>query len=552
VQAVLAARLDRLPSEEKQLLQTAAVIGTEVPLMLLQTVAEVPEAPLHLGLTHLQAAEFLYETRLFPEHEYTFKHALTQQVAYETLLQERRRALHARIVKALEALAGEGVAEQVERLAHHALRGEIWDKAVTCCQQAGARAHDRAAFHEAVGSFERALQALAHLHEDGNTHVLAIDIRLALSHSLAPLGEYGRSLILLGEAEARAWALDDRARLGQVLAWMAGVLRVTGAPDGAITVGRQALKLAAECGESALQEQASLHLGQIYYAIGDFGQAAELLRRNVTATDRESGTPSTDERIRCQAWLALTLSALGAFAEGRHHGEEALRLATLEGRGFALSVAHSWLGRLWLAKGDLEHAVRVLEQGLALCRASGNRDQLRTVTAGLGYATALQGRLTEGRALLEEGINESISTGALYNRSLWVTWLSEVCRLAGRGEEAWQQARQALDLARQLKERGNEALALHQLGTVLAHAAPPDVVQAEVHYRQALALAEELGMRPLQAHCHRGLGMLYATTGQREQAHAALSAAVNLYHAMEMTFWLPETEAALAVVQMEE
>jgi tetratricopeptide (TPR) repeat protein len=129
---------------------------------------------------------------------------------------------------------------------------------------------------------------------------------------------------------------------------------------------------------------------------------------------------------------------------------------------------------------------------------------------------------------------------------------SEVCRLAGRGEEAWQQARQALDLARQLKERGNEALALHQLGTVLAHAAPPDVVQAEAHYRQALALAEELGMRPLQAHCHRGLGMLYATTGQREQAHAALSAAVNLYHAMEMTFWLPETEAALAVVQMEE
>ena len=130
VQAVLAARIDRLPPEEKQLLQTAAVIGTEVPLPLLQAVAEVPEEVLRLGLSHLQAAEFLYETRLFPEHEYTFKHALTQQVAYETLLQERRRALHARIVEALEALAGERVAEQVERLAHHALRGEVWDKAV--------------------------------------------------------------------------------------------------------------------------------------------------------------------------------------------------------------------------------------------------------------------------------------------------------------------------------------------------------------------------------------------------------------------------------------
>jgi class 3 adenylate cyclase len=131
VQAVLAARIDRLPPEEKQLLQTAAVIGTEVALALLQAVAEAPEEALRLGLSHLQAAEFLYETRLFPEHEYTFKHALTQQVAYEMLLQERRRALHARIVEALEVLAGERVTEQVERLAHHALRGEVWDKAVT-------------------------------------------------------------------------------------------------------------------------------------------------------------------------------------------------------------------------------------------------------------------------------------------------------------------------------------------------------------------------------------------------------------------------------------
>ena len=150
VQAVLAARIDRLPPEEKHLLQTAAVIGTEVPLPLLQAIAELPEAALHRGLAHLQAAEFLYETRLFPEPEYTFKHALTHEVAYNSLLLERRRGLHARIVEALEALVRDRVAEQVERLAHHALRGEVWDKAVTYCQQAGARAHDRAAFREAV------------------------------------------------------------------------------------------------------------------------------------------------------------------------------------------------------------------------------------------------------------------------------------------------------------------------------------------------------------------------------------------------------------------
>src|SRR2546422_5775304 len=188
VQAVLAARIDRLPPEEKRLLQTAAVIGTDVPFALLQAIADMSEAALHRGLAYLQAAEFLYETRLFPEPEYTFKHALTHEVAYGSLLLERRRVLHARLVEALEALAPERAAEQVERLAQHALPGEVWDKAVTCCQQAGARAHDRAAFREALAFFDQALQALAHLPEHGDTRELAIDLRLAVGGALSQLG----------------------------------------------------------------------------------------------------------------------------------------------------------------------------------------------------------------------------------------------------------------------------------------------------------------------------------------------------------------------------
>src|SRR5262249_9251991 len=161
----------------KRLVQVAAVIGTEVPVPLLQAIADVPETALHRGLAHLQAAEFLYETHLFPVPTYTFKHALTHEVAYGSLLHERRRALRGRIVAALEALTEDRAAEQVERLAHHALRGEVWDKAVTYCQQAGARAFDRAAFREAVTDFEQALQALAYLPEHGDTRVRAIDLR---------------------------------------------------------------------------------------------------------------------------------------------------------------------------------------------------------------------------------------------------------------------------------------------------------------------------------------------------------------------------------------
>jgi tetratricopeptide (TPR) repeat protein len=422
----------------------------------------------------------------------------------------------------------------------------VWDKAVTYCQQAGARADDRAAFREAVIYFDQALLALEHLRENSDTRMLAFELHLALGYSLAQLGEFGRLLALLDKAEALARALDDRAQLGRVLAIMAGALGLTGDLDGAMAVGQQALEIATALGESALQVEASLNLGQVYQAIGDFDRAAELLQWNVEAGDRESGTPSTDLRLRSQAWLARTLGQLGAFAEGRRHGEEALRLATLAGRGQSPIVAHGCLGLLYLAQGDLEHASRVLEPGLALCRASDNRTWLPAIAACLGSAYALQGRLAEGRALLEEAISECSRTGA--RRVAYWVWLSEDCRLAGRGEEAWQHAQQALDLARQQKARGGEAHALHQLGVVHAHADPPDVAQAEAHYQQALALAEALGLRPLMAHCQLGLGRLYGQTGRGAPARAALATAIALYRDMDMTFWLPQAEAALAQV----
>src|SRR5262249_17528247 len=159
-------------------------------------------------------------------------------------------------------LAPERMGEQVERLAHHALRGEVWDKAVTYCQQAGARADDRTAFREAVAAYEQALQALAHLPEDGDTRGLALALRFALGTSPVPVGGVRRGLALWGEAEALARALDDRARLVQGLAKRGQVLTITGDTDGAIAAGRHALDRAAELGDSAMQAYASYLLGQ--------------------------------------------------------------------------------------------------------------------------------------------------------------------------------------------------------------------------------------------------------------------------------------------------
>jgi predicted ATPase len=299
VQAVLAARIDRLPPEEKRLLQAAAVIGTDVPFRLLQAVAELPEAPLRRGLTHLQAVEFLYETRLFPELEYTFKHALTQQVAYETLLQERRRTLHARIVEALEALAGERVAEQVDRLAHHALRGEVWDKALVYCRQAGEKAIARSAYREAVGSFEQALVALAHLPESRDTLQQAIDLRCDLRNALLPLGENTRLFDRLREAEVLAERLGDGQRLGRIAIYLCIYFSIVGEHDRAITAGQRALAVATTSEAFDVQVVSQTYLGLAYHGVCVWSQ---LRVGSETFPNRRSPLPSVCQRAEGNPW----------------------------------------------------------------------------------------------------------------------------------------------------------------------------------------------------------------------------------------------------------
>jgi class 3 adenylate cyclase/tetratricopeptide (TPR) repeat protein len=550
VEAVLAARIDRLPPEEKHLVQTAAVIGTEVPLLLLKRLVGLPEDVLYRGLAHLQGQEFLYETHIFPEHGYTFKHALTREVAYGSLLHERRRALHIKIVDTLEALSPDRLGDYAERLAQHALWGELWEKAEPYCRQVGEKALNSGAFREAVTSFEQALEALGHLSAHPDTGVRAIELHSRLGAALSLVGEHHRSLTLLGEAAARARQLDDHVRLGWVLSRMVTVRGIVGDVEGAVAAGQEALELAATLGEPALHVHASYRAGQVYASIGDYRRAAELLRGNVAALARH--TPG-DMRLWCiksQVWLAQVLGLLGEFAEGRRHGEEALRLAMRDGQWQrdAPITARANLGWLYLAQGDLEAAIRMFEEGLALCRASGQMASLGSIAGDLGEAYAHTGRLVEGLALLEEARRDDLRTGALGGQYVsHLRQLSAVYLLAGRVDEAWQHACEALDFARQQKARGNEVRALFQLGAVYAHASAPDVQQAEARYQEALTYAETLSMRPLQAHCYRGLGTLYAKTGRQEQARAALATAIELYRAMEMTFWLPQAEAALAV-----
>jgi tetratricopeptide (TPR) repeat protein len=332
VQTMLAARIDRLPPEDKRLLQTAAVIGTEVPWALLQAIADISEEALCHSLAQLQSAELLYETSRFPERAYTFKHALTHEVAYGGLLHERRRALHARIVAVLETLAGDRVDDQVEQLAHHTLRGEVWDKALAYGRQAGDKAQTRSAYREALVCYEQALAALNHLPESRAITAQAIDLRLGLRTVLTALGEApGRMRDHLRHAETLAQTLGDPRRLGQVYAAISDNCWLACEVDRAIDYGQRVLALAAPLGHVGLQARPHLSLGHAYYDAGDYPRAVESLGRNVATLQGDLLSERFGSNgivaVSSRAWLSYCHAERGAFTEGLALAEEGLRVA---------------------------------------------------------------------------------------------------------------------------------------------------------------------------------------------------------------------------------
>jgi len=302
-----------------------------------------------------------------------------------------------------------------------------------------------------------------------------------------------------------------------------------------------------------LQVEANHWLALVYRATGDYAQAFEYYRRLVELIPADrlyerfalGGVPA----VQCRAMLVQCLAEQGAFAVAQGYIDEAIRIA--EHVGHTISVLHAYheAGYLALRSGDLVQAIPILERGFALCQMRQAQAFITRFHSTLGAAYTLSGRVDEALRLLEQSVEESVATGLLAYYAHSLIHLSGAYLRTGRFEDATTVAAQALTYCLEHKERGNEAMARCTLGEIAAQHDPPDVEQVTAHYQQALALAEELGMRPLQAHCHRGLGTLYTQCGQWEPARAQLSTAMAMYRTMEMMLWLPETEAALAQVE---
>jgi class 3 adenylate cyclase/tetratricopeptide (TPR) repeat protein len=542
VQAMLAARIDRLLPEHKRLLQVCSVVGKDVPFTLLQAIVELSDEALRRGLGHLQAAEFLYETGLFPDLEYSFSHALTHDVAYSGLLHERRRDLDARIVGAIETLHADRLGEQIERLAHHAARSELGEKAVHYLRQAGLKAAARSAVQDARAWFEQALRAIGALPESQGTLEQAFDIRLELRSVLIQLGEVPEMLRRLRECEALAERLNDDRRRVRVWAFMTGSQSLLGELDEALSNGTRAVAIARRVGDLELRILSTIHLELAQYLRGEYEQVVELGTGNIAALPAEWADEyfgnASPAPIWDRSWLVMSLAELGRFAEAAAYEDELLRLAEPIERVFPVGLAHWAASNVHAAKGDwgrarslMDHAIEVFRTGNVTILLAEAVASVAWMLAQLGGESEARGRLRDGEQLLERQASRFRSYHDLGCGYLLLGQLDEARRLGDRAAEASQ------------SQPGDAAHALHLLGDIATHPDRFDAESGEAHYRKALALAEPRGMRPLVAHCHLGLGKLYRRTGKGAEAREHLTIATTMYREMGMSFWLEQAEA---------
>jgi len=539
VQAVLAARIDRLTHEEKLLLQSASVIGADVPQALLEATTDAPLHAIGGLLANLQAAGFLLEAVLFPDVVYRFKNALTRDVAYASLLREQRRRLHGRIVEAIEALYHDRQSSLVDQLAYHASRGEEWAKALAYNQQVGTRATLHAANAEAVRAFQDALAALSHLPSTRETLEQAVDIRLELRPPLLQLGRLEEVLAVSREAERLATELGDEQRLARVYTYLVNYHYLKGETRQAIEYGERCLAAGRVTGDQALQGLARQYMGQSYHAQGDYARAESTLRENIEGSARAQATTSY---VASCGWLAFSLADRGAFDAANTYLAEAQRAAATTRHAYSEVIAWTLTGLVWIRRGRLARAVIPLERGLEACRRKHLTVWQPIPLSLLGLAFVRMGHVNEGLRLVEEGVALSRELGIRAYLSAWLVNLAEGLLAARQDEQALETAREALDVARECGERGHEAEALQILGDVAALRRVPDVRAAREYYEAALRLAEELGLRPLVGACQLSLGALDARTGDSTSATGHRSLAQKIFDGLDMRLWHEQVE----------
>jgi tetratricopeptide (TPR) repeat protein len=547
VHDVLSARILRLPDDDRQMLQLAAIIGRDVPLALLEAVSDLPLEQTRAAVTRLQAAELLYPTRVGGDAEYTFSHALTWDVTNQLVLEDERCALHARVVVGIERRYATRRLDHIERLAEHAECGALWERAIDYNREAGHKATSHSAYRDAVSYFSRALANLERIPQGPATLHRAIDIRLELRSALLPLGDFPRILEILSELEFLTEQLGDPGRQGLVAALMTGAYFTMGQSELASRYGERAREIGVRSHDAAVEILANCYLAGSYFFLGEYLRSIACAQYVVDALPRERSHESFGVAIRpavyARGFLSWSLSETGRFVEAEAAAREALELAEAIGHPPTVAAGLLAMGTFHVRRGDIEQSVAPFERAHEVCRRRDIPMWRPTVASFLGYSLALSQRFTEGEVLLREALDQAGLMRMSVFYSQMTLWLGEARLLAGATTEAEELANTGLEAARGRHEAGLEAWGLRLLAEVTAHRTPLDVARAEGIYREAMERAEGCGLRPLTARCHLGLGLLYKRAGRTEEANDQLSTAGALFSEMQMRRWSERAEA---------
>jgi class 3 adenylate cyclase/tetratricopeptide (TPR) repeat protein len=545
VHAVLAARIDRLRTEEKRVLQTASVIGKHFTVPLLQRLVGLSMDDLRAVLRRLQAGEFIYVAALVPEEQLSFQHALTYEVAYGTLLSAHRKQVHSAIVAAADELYTNRLSELSEWLAAHAGAAELWEKVVDYQILAAAKAFMTGTLTQTFNALDGALETAARLRRTPDNLRRAIDVRIQAYSPLFVRGDIDRLNTLLEEAASMARELQDQGRLALVLGRRSGTAFVRARYADGIRYGQEAARIGETLDDLEIRVTAHHFLGFHNEVLGNFAQAVQYFRHNTDGRDADfarqplGGLGIAPYVFGC-AWLASCFAQMGEFDQAISYGERGLAAAQSAYSEIAPSLTLAFaLG----SRGKSERAVALAEHVVTACETRG-------YLAFLSYAQCIYGLLLggaeqgdKGLQLLERGINLHEALGLRTRLPMFKAWLAELLLVTSRIGDAEAAARESLELARELGERGAEAYALLHLGAAFFQ--QRRVQESREILDGALMLANEIGMRPLVAHCHLGLGKLCRRTGEREQAREHLTTANTMYREMGMTYWLEQVEAEL-------
>jgi class 3 adenylate cyclase/tetratricopeptide (TPR) repeat protein len=555
VQSVLASRIDRLAVAERTLLQIASVIGMQVPVALLRAVAAVPADQLARQLLELRSQEFLHEVSGSLGAEYKFKHAFTHAVAYDGMLLRHRRELHRQVTGAIEEKLSERLEEFIERLADHALRGEVWDKATRYSLRAGQRANSRSAHHEAAVFFRHALDAVARLPPGTDVVNLGIDIRLGLRVALAASGDYNQVRQYLQEAEALAQSIGDERRLMSIIISRSIILYNLGDLDESVRAGLTGRGLAERFADEASLVTSGFTLGQAYWNRGDFSQAEQVLTGTLSALppDRRKahmGTTGT-AALMCVVSLSHTYSLTGKRDQAFARSGEALETAMEIERPYDLSYAYGAQGLAHLTFGELDAAIRHLEEAWRIARRHEIMLLVPHAARYLARAYALAGRLKEAEDLLIPAVEQTRAKSLTALCGWCSATLGFTRAMRGAAGESQALLREALGFARRQGYRPLQAYTLRLMGCTAAMAGDDaeSLHTSERLFRDATRLARKMGMRAELADCHTGLGDLLAASRRQEEARSELAIAFDLYDSMGMTRDAAAVQSAIEALQ---